>query len=275
MGRGWKRLVERSIAATSIPGLLQRWQMPSTVVLAAQLDLLQSTHAVIPLADIWNSGSQAQGRPRAIITFDDAYAGALLAGVEELKHRGLPATFFVTPGLLGTEGFWWDVVAERGVSDVRDHCLWTLQGRHDRIMGWVGDRGKRIDPLPAHARPGDHATVREVAQNPPITFGAHTWSHPNLAALSDTEVAEELNRSQDWLRQQGRRYSNWLAYPYGFTNSRVTAAAAARFDGALLLGGGLAQLRGRRRPPHLLPRVNVSRPLTLDGLRLRLARLLG
>jgi peptidoglycan/xylan/chitin deacetylase (PgdA/CDA1 family) len=300
VARGWKGLIERSIAATAIPGLLQRWQMPSTVVLAyhnivptgarvageqslhvdqadfaAQLDLIQSSHTVIPLEDLDNPGSDADGRPRAIITFDDAYAGALLAGVEELERRGLPATFFVTPGPLGAEGFWWDLLAERGIGDqVRDHCLWALQGRHDQIMDWAADRGKPADRLPPHARPGDHAALGRVAHSSGITFGAHTWSHPNLAALADTEVLGELSRSQDWLREQGVRCSNWLTYPYGLANPQVTAAAATMFDGALLISGGLAKTRGRTGPTHSLPRVNVSRLLTLDGLRLRLAGLI-
>jgi peptidoglycan/xylan/chitin deacetylase (PgdA/CDA1 family) len=114
-----------------------------------------------------------------------------------------------------------------------------------------------------------------VARIAAVRFGAHTWSHPNLAALASTEVLGELSRSEEWLREQGVRYSNWLAYPYGLTNATVTAAAAARFDGALLISGGVAQTRGRLGPTHSLPRVNVGRALTVDGLRLRLAGLLG
>jgi peptidoglycan/xylan/chitin deacetylase (PgdA/CDA1 family) len=209
-----------------------------------------------------------------VITFDDAYAGALLVGVEELERRGLPATFFVAPGFLGAEGFWWDLLAERGFGDVRHHCLWALHGQHDRIMDWAADRGRPTDPMPSHARPGDHAALLRVARNPAITFGAHTWTHPNLAALAPTEVFEELSRSQDWLEDELANYTNWIAYPYGLTNARVTAMAAARFDGALLISGGLAQTRGHRGPTHALPRVNIPRPLTLDGFRLRLAGLL-
>jgi len=301
MARGWKGLVERAVAATAIPGWVQRWRIPSTVVLAyhnvvprgervagerslhvdqtdfaAQLDVLQSSHAVIPLADFDRSDSETEGRPRAIITFDDAYAGALHAGVEELERRGLPATFFVAPGFLGAEGFWWDLLAERGIDDVRKHGLWALQGRHDRIMDWAADRGRPGDRLPQHARPGDHAMLQRAARSPVITFGAHTWGHPNLAALAHAEVVEELSRSRDWLTEQSVPDTNWIAYPYGLTSSSVTAAAAAAgFDGALLITGGLAQAKGRRGPIHALPRMNVSRPLTLDGLRLRLAGLLS
>jgi peptidoglycan/xylan/chitin deacetylase (PgdA/CDA1 family) len=299
MASGWKRLVERSIAATAIPAFLLRWRVPSTVVLAyhnivprgdrvageqslhvdqadfaAQLDLLQSSHTIVSLADIDSSGSDENGRPRAIITFDDAYAGALIAGVEELESRGLPATFFVAPGLLGAEGFWWDLLAEGGLGNARDHCLWALQGRHDLVMEWAADRVGR-PALPAHARPGDRERLLQVARNTSITFGAHTWSHPNLAALAEPEVMDELGRSREWLKAQDVSYTDWIAYPYGLTSSSVTAAAAGRFDGALLISGGLAEARGRRASSHLLPRVNVSRLLTVEGLRLRLAGLLS
>jgi peptidoglycan/xylan/chitin deacetylase (PgdA/CDA1 family) len=223
------------------------------------------------LADLDRSGSDR--RPRAVITFDDAYVGALVAGVEELERRGLPATFFVTPGFLGGEGFWWDLLADRGLGDARDHCLWALQGRHDRIMTWAAERGKRADTMPSHALPCDHATLFSVAHNSGITFGAHTWTHPNLAALPDAEVAAELGRSRDWLREQPVHYVNWLAYPYGLSNSVVTAAAT-EFEGAFLLHGGLVRKRGRYDLPHALPRINVARRLTLDGLRLRLTGLL-
>jgi peptidoglycan/xylan/chitin deacetylase (PgdA/CDA1 family) len=107
-----------------------------------------------------------------------------------------------------------------------------------------------------------------------MTFGAHTWSHPNLAALAQAEVLDEMVRSQDWVREMAGRQCNWMAYPYGLTTTMVTSSAADSFEGALLIRGGLAQRRGRLSPIHALPRVNVSRLLTLDGLRLRLAGLL-
>ncbi|HVI72058.1 MAG TPA: hypothetical protein VM656_11280, partial [Pyrinomonadaceae bacterium] len=71
-----------------------------------QLDLLQRTHHVIPLTDLATAHKTA--KPRAIITFDDAYAGALEAGVVELQKRSLPATVFVTPAFVGGAAFWWD-----------------------------------------------------------------------------------------------------------------------------------------------------------------------
>jgi hypothetical protein len=61
---------------------------------AAQLDMLSSVADVVPLASI---DAATSARPRVAITFDDAYQGAVTAGVDELVARALPATIFVAP----------------------------------------------------------------------------------------------------------------------------------------------------------------------------------
>src|SRR2546423_5455975 len=57
---------------------------------AAQLDALRETHDVVPLPAVLLPSHGP--RPRAAITFDDAYAGAVTLGVAEVVARGLPAT---------------------------------------------------------------------------------------------------------------------------------------------------------------------------------------
>ena len=64
---------------------------------ATQLDALVTDADVAPLDRLDEPGD---GRPRVSITFDDAYAGAVTAGVSELAKRGLPATIFVVPARL-------------------------------------------------------------------------------------------------------------------------------------------------------------------------------
>src|SRR3989454_12415715 len=61
-----------------------------------QLEQLLRTHAVVPLEDVL-APARPSHRPRVAITFDDAYRGATVMGVEELTKRGLPATLFVVP----------------------------------------------------------------------------------------------------------------------------------------------------------------------------------
>lgn len=51
--------------------------------------------------------------PRAVaITFDDGYGDNALTAAPMLAEAGLPATLFVTTGLLGQKRYWWDELAD-------------------------------------------------------------------------------------------------------------------------------------------------------------------
>src|SRR3989442_14172662 len=76
----------------------------------AQLDLLLSTHEVVPLTELLKRSRGAPSRPSVAITFDDGYRGAVTIGVEELARRGMPATIFVCPAFIGGHPFWWDTL---------------------------------------------------------------------------------------------------------------------------------------------------------------------
>lgn len=236
----------------------------------AQLDALQETHRVVSLREA--AGPPSPGdRPRAAITFDDAYRGCLRLAVPELVARGLPATVFVPPGLLGGDGFWWDLLADprRGLPAVV------------RRRALERDRGR-----PPAAGPPPHpdlgpATERELSAalaSPGLELGSHSWSHPNLKALEDDELRAELARPRAWLGTHfpDRALTEHLSFPYGLWDERVAGAAweegylyAYRVD-----GGAIQPFRGPAEP-LVLPRVNVPAGVTLSGFRLRAAGLLA
>ena len=126
MATGWKRWIEMGLVRGGLPRLALRRRSRDVAILAyhnivptgesvagdrslhvdqadfaRQLDLILQYAEVIPLSDIDvpSSGS----RLRVVITFDDAYRGAMTAGLAELERRGLPSTVFVPTGLMGGE----------------------------------------------------------------------------------------------------------------------------------------------------------------------------
>jgi peptidoglycan/xylan/chitin deacetylase (PgdA/CDA1 family) len=241
-----------------------------------QLDALRRSCDVVSLED----GSNAEGtRPRAVITFDDAYRGAVRLAIPELAARGLPATMFVAPGYIPDGTFWWDALrtpAGAAMTEAdRVRALTELGGSEAAIRDWAAERGYTAVAVPADERAASEADLGEaLARHAGLTFGSHAWSHPNLAALPPQDISRELESSLAWLRERFDRVVPWLAYPYGIDSPAVAAAAAAAgYHGAVRVTGG--HFVGRPQDLFRVPRLNVPAGLSLRGFRLRLSGVLS
>ncbi len=236
------------------------------------LDLLCETHEVVPLDSLRSGNAVARKRPSAAITFDDAYRGAVTLAVDELVRRGLPATIFVAPGLLGDRSFWWDDLAAQdggGLPDsLRRMALDKLGGREALIREWARQSGTPERTLPDVWRSANEEELQTAARRPGITLASHSWHHPNLGCLPPTELRAELERPLQWLQERFSTTIDWLAYPYGRSSPEVESAArAVGYAGSVLNEGGLVP--GRAVDPFRLPRVNVPAGLSGDGFVLR------
>lgn len=231
-----------------------------------QLDRLLDTHDVVPLSSLASPvearKSVASG-PQAAITFDDAYRGALTAGLEELGRRDIPATIFAAPAMLEEEAFWWDLLAagaDGGVDEaVRDHALNALAGRQAAILRWARGEGlPRHRDLPDHARPATPDLLRSVSRAPSVTLASHTWSHANLAALSPDDVARELADAVDWFGAHDLPFRRWLAYPYGLHSSAVREQARQSHSLAFTTEARLTAGSADSMPDRMqVPRMNI------------------
>jgi len=238
---------------------------------ARQLDALVAEADVVPLDRIDDAGT---ARPQVAITFDDAYAGAVNEGVQELVKRGLPATIFVAPGRLDGHVFWWDALADG--SDVLDpqmrhHALYALSGTDERVKSWASSNALRLsETVPAYARAATRAELAAAVAKPGITVGSHSWSHRNLAALGMSDLVAEVRDSRAWLRAEfGKKALDWFAYPYGFDSDDVhRAVAEASYAGGLRVGGGWHYPSDASR--FTRPRFCVGPGLSLAGFRARL-----
>jgi peptidoglycan/xylan/chitin deacetylase (PgdA/CDA1 family) len=295
MRRSLKRLVERALASP-VAMAMRRQPSPDDVIVLAyhnvvpngqaggrgdgslhlsqesfsqQLDLLTKTHVVVPLSEIFDPVQS--GRPRRVaITLDDAYAGALTTGVDELVRRGLPATIFVAPGLLGHQP-WWDLLGAAGLlsSENRQFALDALRGDADLVTEWARTLPGFHDRAPDY-RVGTEASVLAAATRPGITLGSHTWSHRNLTTLSIPDIELEFSRALAWLTERFGAGPHTVSYPYGLHSPQVVLGAARAGHAAAFRVDGGPLRADARRSPFALPRVNIPAGLSLDGFRLRL-----
>ena len=238
---------------------------------AMHLDMLVAEADVAALDGIDEPGD---GRPRVAITIDDAYRGAVTAGVRELAARFLPATIFVAPGRLNNHVFWWDALSHRNAKldeELRNHALSKLRGEDERIRAWAAKAAiPTCDELPAYTQTATREELMAALEFRGITLGSHTWSHPNLASLGIEEVRAEVRRSRDWLRAEfSDKVIDWFAYQYGLESIEARRAVAdASYAGALRIDGGWH--RQTDVSAFARPRFSVAAGLSVDGLRARL-----
>lgn len=210
------------------------------------LELVGATHDFVSLADI----QRPSGSPRAVVTFDDGYADNLHTAAPLLGEAGIPATFFLSTGYIGSE-LLYPPDAIDGVCDAPD--LSTLSGDFScqgeyfevlerlvalprekfwRVLSAASDAVKeRVlsgDPL---RRPMTMPEVRELAGLPGVSLGPHTTSHRRLTSLDGAEASAEVGESTEWFASQGLEPIPYFAYPFGQPHD-VSAHLSATMRGS-------------------------------------------
>jgi peptidoglycan/xylan/chitin deacetylase (PgdA/CDA1 family) len=135
----------------------------------------------------------------AVLTFDDGLVDGLSTVAPNLRERGVPATFFICPGLLG--------------------------GQHEFIAGAAG-----------RLLSADQA--RELAAMG-FDLGAHSMTHPDLRGLDDATLTREIRESKEGVEELTGKPCRTFAHPYGLSDGRVERAVeAAGFEIAFGWGPG-------------------------------------
>lgn len=176
-------------------------------------------------------------------TFDDGYRDNLTVALPVFRARRVPLAVYVATGLVDrTASFWWGALARVvEASDAIDLGDLGLGGRvatrswtekhavFARLEAWVhGDLETRGALVPEWCRSRgvderaelDAAMlswdeVREMADDPLVTIGAHTVSHRRLATLDAATARAELADSRTRLEAEVGRPVRHVAYPFG------------------------------------------------------------
>ncbi|HEY6057885.1 MAG TPA: polysaccharide deacetylase family protein [Candidatus Limnocylindrales bacterium] len=123
-----------------------------------------------------------------LLTFDDGFQDTHDHAIPILHRHGFTAVFYLVTGLVGQHSRWLE--EERGVS------------------------------LPLH----DWSAARRIEE---LGFrcGSHSVSHPRLAEVGPSRLANELEESRAMLEDELGRPVLDLAYPHGSYDERVIEAA--------------------------------------------------
>jgi len=177
-----------------------------------------------------------------VVTLDDGYRDNYLNAYPILKRYGIPATIFLTSGMIGTGDMLWFDRVSAALSLTKEKALlfggkgFDISGEQSREVAAQSiismlksmDHGSRLkgvkslmkdlkvteDMLPRDLMlEWDH--VREMAESGLITFGAHTLTHPILTQLPMEDVKKEIFGSKDAIEKKIGKGVDFFSYPNG------------------------------------------------------------
>jgi peptidoglycan/xylan/chitin deacetylase (PgdA/CDA1 family) len=209
-----------------------------------QMEYLKQQFRVSRFEDDWSDIKE----PAVVITFDDGYADNFLEALPILEEVGLPATFFVSTGLIGADkSFWWHQLEALLLRDcefptrfqLEDECYgrsWdtsTFKQRNalyaslsllmrrigsDRQMDWL----EQVEHWAGHNRELDSGhrlmspdELKKLAASPWATIGAHTVTHSALSALTEQQQRQEIFSSKQELESFTGKEITTFSYPFG------------------------------------------------------------
>jgi len=208
------------------------------------MEFLKQQFRIVRFEEEWSDLKE----PAVVITFDDGYADNILEALPILEEIGVPATFFVSTGRIGTDNeFWWDrlegILLQNGefpprfeLQDAHLNRAWdtdTLQQRRvlyaalielmhevspDRQEAWLGqlEQWAGADDAARNLhRCMTEAEVKRLAASPWATIGAHTVTHSALAALSEEQQRQEIFTSKQDLENITDSAIKTFSYPFG------------------------------------------------------------
>lgn len=210
-----------------------------------QLQLLKKHYRVLPLHDFIDLMNNNKLQPNDVcITFDDGYADNLYKAAPLLQKYDVPATFFITTGMIGSiSEVWWDqleqlfflgayqksaIQIEKGLKSEK----WLLNRIENKIEAYdafceklKGYSPKKIyqilDCLSNSIYSRDthrflsFEELKSFSTYPQVTLGAHTVNHPRLSILSDEQQLNEIINSKENLESILGDSIHFFSYPYG------------------------------------------------------------
>jgi peptidoglycan/xylan/chitin deacetylase (PgdA/CDA1 family) len=218
----------------------------------------------------------AELRRDTALTFDDGLRNNFTVAYPILKELGLPATFFVCPGLIDSRTWLWNHEARQRLLRLDEARLLELSARLgcgpssvEGVVDWM-----KSLPLERRRAAEDHVRMATQDFNPTederrhfdpmrwddilaldpsvITIGSHTRTHPILTTLDADQLQDEVVQSRVQLEGRLGRAVRLFCYPNGDADLRVMEPVKRTYEAAVTTRSGLLRCGEDR---YALPRI--------------------
>lgn len=244
------------------------------------------------LTELISKGDGKRGRFLSV-TFDDGPKSYASDAVPVMEPLGIPSTCFLITDCIGDNTVYWrylynycinagfgkDLAAlvntEYGVSIKEKDIISFTRSNYD------AEKKKRImEGISSHIVPEEEYREKEkelflsqddierLKNNPLVTFGIHTRTHPLMKGLSDEEIADEIAGSIAFYRDRIKDAVPMFSIPFGRIykdyDERTVLRALDLSIGVVLSAYGGRNEKGR--PLYNIRRIPVSEGMLGNGI---------
>lgn len=247
--------------------------------LERQLRYLRRAFDIVPLARFAASlrAPRTRGRRRqAVVTFDDGLRTNVEVAYPLLHALGIPATFFVCPGLIEERRWLWTHESRRRLEFAAPHLREALAAELgapaeiEAFVEWMKEiefpQRKRVEARLAKATAAfvpseldreafDLAGWDELRTLDPaiVTVGSHSLTHPVLPSMSPAEIEAELRDSRRLIEAKLGRAAEFFSYPNGDVDELTLRGVRRHYRAAVCYESEAPH------DPHLMPSVHLPR----------------
>ncbi len=260
----------------------------------AQIEYLAQNFEILPLADLVRNvqgGNPSGKRPEIALTFDDGTRNNFTLAYPTLKRLGVPATFFICPGLVDAGVWLWNhdarerlrsiAPAQReslrqgwgadsnGPDELVEWMKWLPRDRRCRMQQDIQKISVHFDPSIEQKQMFDLMNWSEIQSldSKLITIGSHSMTHPILTTLEKEELVTEIRDSRSSLETRLNRPVEYFCYPNGSNNQLVVEIVKQNYRAAVIARpSGFVSAHDFN--PHRIPRISIAEDLPQFAWRL-------
>jgi len=236
--------------------------------LARQLRYLRRAFRIVPLAAFAASvGAPCKPgrRRRAALIFDDGLRSNVTVAYPMLCALGVPAAFFVCPGLIEERRWLWTHEVRRRLqfaarAPARIEAVVARMKKLDyprrlRVEAALRRATAGFVPSEADREAFDLADWDELRSLDPslVTVGSHSMTHPVLPSLDSAGIEAELRDSRRLIEARLARPAEFFSYPNGDADERTLAGVRRHYRAAVRYHSPNAT------DPHQIPCTHLPR----------------